>query len=59
MKVCTTKLSEQSVIIEVATDFGDVTLDLPVNIISPVISMQIAGMITSDRMMPYDLNKEA
>ena len=59
MKACTTKLSEKSVMIVVECEYGTVSLDLPVNIISPAVSMQIAGLITTDRMLPYDINKQA
>lgn len=53
MKKVITEMTAISVNITIsAEDCDDVVLVLPVNMVSPQISLQIAGMISSDPQIP-------
>lgn len=52
MKTVITSLTKDSVKIVIeAENVGTVNIDLPVNMVSPQISLQIAGMLASDPML--------
>lgn len=52
MKKVTTELNKDAVCIIVETDVESCTINLPVSLIAPQISLQIAGMISSDPTLP-------
>lgn len=52
MKKVVTEMTSDAVIVTVESNDESCTLRLPVGLISPQISLQIAGMISSDPMLP-------
>lgn len=52
MKKVTTEMTKDSILVTVEGNDESCTLLFPVGLISPQISLQIAGMISSDPMLP-------
>lgn len=58
LKVVTTTLSTESVIISVVAGSNSCVIDLPVRLIDPQISLQLAGAISSSSKLPRDADSE-
>lgn len=52
MKKVTTEMTKDAILVTVEGGDESCTLRFPVGLVSPQISLQIAGMISSDPMLP-------
>lgn len=60
MKKITTELTKTSVIITIeAPECDTCVLELPVNMVSPQVSLQVASMISADPKIPQPIQIES